>query len=108
MSEETKTQTLARAGGLQRSAEESKERESIKAKIRKEIAIIRQGHATGGYCDSEKLRAAERPLYTILASELEELEAKVANPNNPATVAVRRELAGLSYQPRLVVAKEEK
>lgn len=104
-----KAQTQSGPSGLQRQAE-SREREGIKAEVRKKIRAIREGHNTGGYCETEKLIEAEKPLHAILSAELEELKRRHGySPDpkfkHPEIRAVEVELHGLSFKPRLVVAE---
>lgn len=112
MNEETKTQTQQGTGSLQRreSREEIGEREKIKANLRLEIRSIREGHGTGGYCQTEKLVAVEKKLHAILSTELEALKKEHGySPDpkfkHPNIRAVEVELNGLSFRPRLVVAE---
>lgn len=99
-------ETQQGTGGLQRKAEG---REVEKNKLRKEIKAVREGHATGGYCETEKLQAAEKQLYKILSGEL--AEAKEAHGYSPDPRfkhkdirAVEVELHGLCWKPLLVEA----
>lgn len=109
MSEEkNKTQVESRTGGLQRQ-ESSREKE--KRELRKKIRSIREGHLTGGYCETEALQAEEKKLYAILKQEFDELTAQHGYSPDPRfkhkdirTVEV--ELNGLSWKPRLVVAQD--
>ncbi len=106
---EEKTKTQSGPGSIQRQTKgDESERQRIKGKFREEIKAIREGHATGGYCDTEKLKASERKLHGVLATELEELKAKFGySPDpkfkHPSIRAVEVELYGLSYKPELVV-----
>lgn len=113
MSEEkNETKTESRPGRIQRSAESGKERETIKAHLRKNIREIREGHHTGGYCQTEELIYEEKQLYAILSSELEEAKAEFGySPDpkfKPAQVrAIEVELNGLAFKPKLVVDSSE-
>jgi hypothetical protein len=94
----------------QESGGESQEREQVKKNLRKKIIAIRQGHATGGYCETEQLIGEEKKLHAILSSELEQLKARHGySPDpkfkHPEIRAVEVELHGLSFKPRLVVAE---
>lgn len=105
MSEEDKTKTVAGTGSLQRSTQG---REDVKAELRQRIKAIREGHTTGGYCDTEKLKQAERPLYDILTDELEEAKKRHGYSTDPKFkhAAIRNlelEINGLAFKPRLVV-----
>ena len=95
------------AGSLQRSTEGSDAKDGIRKNIRK----IREGHLTGGYCESEALQAEEKKLYAILATELEAAKQKHGYSPDPKFkhTKVRElelEINGLSWKPRLVVATE--
>lgn len=112
MNEEQKTKTQPGTGSVQRrtSREEVSEREKIKANLRIEVRSIREGHGTGGYCNTEKLVAVERKLHAILSTELEELKAEHGySPDpkfkHPHIRAVEVELNGLAFRPKLVVAE---
>lgn len=112
MKNEDQTKAQPGLGSLQREAgrEEGKHRETIKAGFRKNIRQIREGHLTGGYCDSEALKGEEKKLYAVLATELEEAKAKFGySPDpkfkHPTIRAIELELNGLSWKPRLVVAE---
>lgn len=112
MNEKDQTKDQSRAGSLQRgpSREEIAEREQIKANLRLEVRAIREGHSSGGYCNTEKLVQVEKKLHAILSTELEELKARHGySPDpkfkHPHIRAVEVELNGLAYKPRLVVAE---
>lgn len=112
VSEKDKTETAGGVSGLQRgpSSSESKERERIKTELRKKITSIRQGHTTGGYCETEKLLEVEKQLHAILSAELEEAKAKHGySPDpkfkHPTIRAIEVELYGLAFKPKLVVAE---
>lgn len=96
-------------GSLQRS--EEGERSEVKAALRKKIRSIREGHSTGGYCETEKLHQEERKLHAILSTELEEAKAKHGYSPDPkfkpaAVRTIELELNGLSWKPKLVVAQD--
>jgi hypothetical protein len=93
-----------RTGGLQRSQEEGDHRSRIKAAIKEKVHAIRHGFGTGGYCDTEGLVAGEKQLHCIISAEIE--EAQIAH-DQAQVRKLERELAGLCYRPKLVVAKEE-
>jgi len=108
---ESKTQVEPRTDRLQRGTQ-SQEREGIKKGLRKNIQAIREGHLTGGYCESEALKAEEKKLYAILATELEEAKARHGYSPDPKFkhAEIRKielELHGLSWKPKLVVAEEK-
>lgn len=97
--------------GLQRgtSSEEAREREEIKSGLRKKIRSIREGHTTGGYCDTDTLVAEEKKLHAILATELEEAKAKHGYSTDPKFKhpdirKLELEINSLAFRPRLVVA----
>lgn len=88
----------------------STEAQEVKAELRKKIVSIRAGHTTGGYCETEKLIAEEKKLHAILATELEAAEKKHGTNHrselqHPEVRAIKVELAGLAYKPRLVVSE---
>jgi hypothetical protein len=107
-----KTETQRGASGLQRETSSGEtQRQEIKAELRKKIQAIRQGHTTGGYCETEKLVAEEKKLHAILCTELEELKLKHGYSPDPRFKhrdirAVEVELNGLAFKPKLVVAHE--
>jgi len=86
--------------------------EAHKDELRKNITAIRQGHLTGGYCDTDKLRAEEKKLHVILAKDLEDAIKKHGYSPDPkfkhAEVrSIELELNGLSYKPKMVAAHEQ-
>jgi len=96
MNEKEEAQSGARS--LQREASRT---EAIQEQ-RKKVQAVRQGHATGGYCESESLKAEEKILAKILSEAIEHAK-KIGDD-----VTVRsytREINGLSWKPRLVVAE---
>lgn len=108
--ETSEAETKPRARGVQRKAG-STSAQAIKAALRKKILSIRAGHTTGGYCDTEALINEEKKLHAILATELEAAEKKHGTHHrselqHPEVRAIKVELAGLAYKPRLVVEKE--
>jgi len=103
MSNETKTQSGA--SSLQR-----EEKSSRIEKLRQERRAIREGHLTGGYCDTEKLLAVEKEIHAILAKDLEAAKEKHGySPDpkfkHPEVRNIELELHGLAFRPRLVVAE---
>jgi len=89
------------AGSVQRSTGSES-----KAAILKEITAIRQGHATGGYCDTEALKVEEQKLHGILEAEVNAEEKK--QPRDDFRIrSIKREIAALAYKPRLVVAADQ-
>jgi hypothetical protein len=99
-----KEKTERGPGGLQRGTE--------KEKLRREIKAIREGHLTGGYCETETLHAQEKKLDKILRAELEESKAKHGySPDpkfkHPEIGVLELELNGLSWKPLLVAAHEQ-
>ncbi len=100
-------QTQSGPSGLQRKTE-SREREEVKAELRQRIKAIREGHATGGYCDTDKLKEAERPLWQLLTEDLEAAKKKHGySPDpkfkHPEIRVIELELNGLAFKPELVV-----
>lgn len=92
--------------GLQRTESSSK-----KQQLRNEILAIRQGHTTGGYCDTEKLHAKEKLLDKVLRKELKEAIEKHGYSPDPRfkhrdVREVEVELNGLSWKPTLVVKED--
>jgi len=103
-----KAKTESGAGGLQREAES---REAEKQHLRKKIKAIREGHATGGYCETEKLHEEEKHLSKLLRADLEEAKKKHGYSPDPQfkpkeVRAIELELHGLSWKPELVVKGE--
>jgi hypothetical protein len=105
MNNENQAKTQPGAGGLQRppGSGQSNEREQNKNALRKERQAIKEGHATGGYCQTEKLHAVEKKLHAILT---EERDQAVEDGDKPTAKTTAHELAGFSYAPRLVVAPD--
>jgi hypothetical protein len=104
-------QRQAQTGPQTTGGGEASGRSGEKAILRTNIKAIREGHLTGGYCDTEKLHAAERALHPILTKELEAAKAKHGySPDpkfkHPEIRVLELELNGLSWKPRLVVAPE--
>jgi len=109
-----KAKTQSGLGSLQREASqaESRQREKIKDELRKKIQVIRQGHHTGGYIETEKLHEEEKKLDAILRTELEEAKQQHGYSPDPkfkpeAVRKIELELNGLSWKPRLVVAENQ-
>lgn len=101
--------TERRPGGIQREAEGD---EAKVQAIRKNIKAIREGHTTGGYCETEKLKEEEKKLYGVLSKKVEAAKARHGySPDpkfkHPDIRALELEINGLSYKP-LLVAQEEK
>jgi len=107
MSNESKTQTESGPDRLQRSAKEISSTGPVEKDLRKKITAIRQGHLTGGYCETETLHAEEKKLHKIISDQIAELEDKKPNNWQQHTAALRKELAAFSWKPRLVVADEQ-
>jgi len=103
VNEKAKAEAVTGAGSLQRKEGSVEE---VKADLRKKIRSIREGHGTGGYCDTEALKAEEKKLHHVLSVEIEEAEAKHDHQSQAIATANKRELAGLSYRPKLVVAED--
>jgi FKBP-type peptidyl-prolyl cis-trans isomerase (trigger factor) len=102
--EEAKAEAQRRPGSLQRETKgEQVTREQIKANLRKEIKAVREGHVTGGYCDTEALQAQEKKLHAILTKELEDIGSTQDYASVEHRKLINKELAGLSWKPRLVV-----
>lgn len=97
---EKKEEAELGAGGLQRSAQG-------KAALIKKINSIRQGFETGGYCDTEKLKVEEQKLHGIIAEEIKQAEAKGGSESVIAVFRLNKQLAGLCYKPKLVVAADQ-
>jgi hypothetical protein len=89
------------------SRSESQEREQIKDALRKERRAVKEGHLTGGYCETEALHKVERKLHAILSAEIEECEAQPNEGNATRKRALQRELAAFSWKPKLVVAANQ-
>lgn len=88
-------------GGIQRGEKEARQR--IKRAIEKDCQSIREGHTSGGYCDTEQLLASEKRLAAIIQTEIEEaIEARDRN----LQFALERQLRGFAWKPRLVVAQD--
>jgi hypothetical protein len=107
MSEEKKTESGA--GGLQRS---QTTREQEKDILRYERRQIREGHLSGGYCNTEKLLNVEGRLWRLLAEDIEEAKEKHGySPDpkfkHPEIRKLELERDGLAFRPRLVVAVEK-
>lgn len=103
-----KEKTQSGTGSLQR---EAGGHEVKTEKLRKEIKAIREGHRTGGYCETEELHAQEKALWRILSEDLEAAKKKHGYSPDPkfkhAEVrALELEINGLSWKPQLVVAHE--
>jgi hypothetical protein len=109
--EKTEAKAISRADRVQRTARqgegiEHEEKERIKEGYRKKIRSIREGHITGGYCETEILQQAEKSLASILNTELEEIERSGQPGQAQRIFAIERELRGFSWKPRLVVAQD--
>lgn len=100
---ESETKTQRGAGALQRdpSKTEGQIHDEVLAGLRQKIRSIREGHATGGYCDTAALHVEEKKLDAILRTDLEAAKEGSIEQRN-----IKRELASLSYRPRLVVAQD--
>jgi hypothetical protein len=104
--EEAKTQRGS--GGMERQARSDGKKEELQRKVK----AIREGHLTGGYCDTEALHAEERKLDKIIRAQLEEAKAKHGySPDpkfkHPEIRALELELHGLSWKPELVVKGDQ-
>lgn len=112
MRNEGEEKTQSGTGGIQRGSQgKGSEAEQVKAELRKKIRSIREGHATGGYCETEKLQAEEKKLDAILRKELDEAKAEFGYSPDPKfkhtkVREIELELNGLSWRPRLVVAND--
>jgi hypothetical protein len=89
------------------------QREKRKAELRTKIRSIREGHTTGGYCDTEKLKIEEKELHKLLSEEFEAACAIHGYSPDPkfkhkAVRDLEVELNGLSWKPKYVVAEESK
>lgn len=94
----------SRSGALQRDESEAK-------KIRQTIKAIREGHTTGGYCETEKLQAEEKKLWKILQAKLDDAKERHGYSTDPkfkhAEIrALELEINGLSWRPTLVVKQD--
>lgn len=101
--DETKNQSGS--GALQREAKSSR-----LETLRKKRISIREGHVTGGYCDTEALLEVEKEIFGVLSKDLEAAKEKHGYSPDPkfkhAEVrAIELELNGLAFRPRLVVAE---
>lgn len=95
--QEKKGHTQSGAGGIQR------ETSAGEIKIREQIESIREGHTSGGYIDTEALHDEEKKLHAILLTKLEAAEKE----NDRAAIkSITREINGLAFRPRLVVAND--
>lgn len=102
------TTAQQRSGSIQPEAPRSGEKE----KLRKNIKAIREGHTTGGYCETEALHAEERKLDKVLRKDLAAAKEKHGySPDpkfkHPEIRAIELELHGLSWKPELVVKGEQ-
>lgn len=100
---ENQEKTSAGTGAIQRDAQ--------KAKLRKEIKAVREGHGTGGYCETETLHEKEKALYKILSAELDAAKEKYGySPDpkfkHPEIRTLELELNGFSWKPTLVVKQD--
>lgn len=100
-----KESTESRTGSVQREA--SSHEEKVR-KLRKEIKAIREGHLTGGYCETEKLVEKEKALWQILSADLEHAKEEHGYSPDPkykhAKIrALELEINGLAFKPTLVV-----
>jgi len=105
MKNEDEEKTQRGTGSLQRS-KEGGDAENKKAELKKEIRGIREGHTTGGYCETVKLLEKEKELHNIIVKEIEDLEHSKEAGSGLKAATLKRELAGLAYRPRLVVAND--
>lgn len=111
MNEEAKAKAVSGAGSLQRSTGSESERQQIIAGLRQKIEAIRRGHATGGYCETEKLQGEERKLARFLDEDIAALKEKHGYSPDPKFKhkdirALEVERNGFSWQPTLVVKEE--
>lgn len=100
-----KTKVESGTGSLQRREGSDKE------KLRQKIRSIREGHTTGGYCETESLHAEEKKLDKILRAELKEAIDKHGYSPDPRfkhklVREIEVELNGLSWKPTLVVKED--
>lgn len=110
MSEDQKKEAISKSpqaqqrfASIQRSASETETCRRIKEAVKAKVEAVRQGHTTGGYCDTDSLMEGERQLHAIISAEIE--EAQIIRDSG-AIKRLERELAGLAYRPRLVVAND--
>jgi len=104
--DKSKTETQSRTDSLQQ--KESSLREEAKSLLRKKRKAIREGHATGGYCETGALLDVEKDLYKLLSRDMEEAKAKYGYSPDPKFKPkevrdIELELHGLAYKPALVV-----
>jgi len=99
---EEKTKAQSGTGSLQQGASQSREQ-----KVRSKINAIRQGHATGGYCDTDALKEQEKELDGILVEKIKALEIADASGNRAAVALIERERKSFAWKPKLVVSADQ-
>jgi len=104
-----KTKTESGAGGLQRSPSQSEE--NLEA-LRQERRSVREGHRSGGYCDTEALHKIEKQIWQVLTARLDAAKKKHGYTPDPrfkhADIrAIELELDGLAWKPTLVVMNDD-
>jgi len=104
MNEKNKAKVESGPRSLQREALEGGSDEELT--LRQKIKAIRQGHTTGGYCDTEALHAAEKQLAPFLHDRIAICTEQHSFDAVQAKRITERELASLAWKPRLVVAPE--
>lgn len=111
---EDKTHHQSGTGSVQRSQKEGSGRakEDRLKTLRKERMAIKEGHTTGGYCDTEALHAKEKEIWKVLSEDLAAAKEKhgySADPKfkHPEIRALELEINGLSWKPQLVVAADQ-
>ncbi len=108
-----KADAASGTGSLQRSTQEGSgraEENSIKALRQKQLSI-KEGHGTGGYCDTEALLEVERQIFKLQSKALAEAKEKHGYSPDPKFKHpdVRRlelEVNGLAYKPKHVVVAD--
>jgi len=103
VNEKAKEEAVAGTGGLQRSAEA---RGQKICELRLNRRQVKEGHTTGGYCDTVALHAIEKALAKVIGEEITELEKVGSIAAGNAAQIYKRELAGLAWKPKLVVAQD--
>ncbi len=100
MSNEEKSKTQPGISSLQRETSSEKGQPDLETQIK----AIREGHTTGGYCDTEELHKKEKQLFRILTAALEEAEK---DREHERVRILKRRIEALSFRPKLVVAENQ-
>lgn len=97
MSEKDKTQTQSGINSLQRETQSGEDWQ------RKKVKAVREGHATGGYIETEELKAEEKKLAEILSKKIADAEREKGHAATAEIRGIQREIAGFCWRPQLVV-----